>query len=461
MIAYSWFVVGFFATFVAVNSLVLVLAAVQVRRYVARTGASVVRRTLRSPLTPPVSILVPAFNEAAVIVDCVRSLLALDYRMLEVVVINDGSTDDTLDRLIDVFDLHKAPYPTPPFLPHTLVRGVYLPAGELRLLVVDKENGGGKADSLNAGINFASYPLFCTLDADSILDQDALAKAIAPFVEEPDQTVAAGGMVRIANGCVIEHGRVVRARLPDSRYAMFQVLEYVRGFFGSRTGWSAINALLIVSGAFGVFRRDLVIEVGGYRTDIVGEDLELIVRLHRYCRRIRRPYRIVYVPDPVCWTEAPQTTRALKSQRRRWYRGTVEALLIHRGMLLNPRYRAVGMLALPALLLFEVFGPVIELAGYAVTAVALALGVLSLVSFGLFWAIAVLYGLILTLGAIALEDATPNMHPAWARLNRMWWYALAENLGYRQLMQFWRLGGIWQLIRKTSWDPLERRGLSG
>ncbi|MHB1595010.1 MAG: glycosyltransferase family 2 protein [Streptosporangiaceae bacterium] len=460
MIAYSYLVVGFFALFVLVNSVILALAGVQVRRYVTSTSDSALRRMLRSPLTPPVSILVPAFNEAAVIVDSVRSLLALDYRELEVVVVNDGSTDDTLARLIETFGLRSVRRPTPPFLPHAPVRGVYAPDNSLRLLVIDKENGGGKADTLNAGINFASFPLFCSMDADSILEQDAIARAVLPFVDDPERTVASGGLIRIANGCLIEYGRVVRARLPTSAYAMFQVLEYLRGFFGSRTGWSAINALLIVSGAFGVFRRDLVIEVGGYRTDIVGEDLELVTRLHRICRRAGRPYRIVYVPEPICWTEAPQTARALRSQRRRWYRGSVETLLIHWRMLGNPRYRAVGLVALPALLLFEVLGPVIELSGYLVTAAAFLVGTLSAATFVLFVAVSVLYGLILTIGAIALEDASPSMYPAWAQLRRLWWYAVIENFGYRQLMQIWRLGGIWQLIRKTRWEPLERRGLS-
>lgn len=458
MIAYAWFVVGFFAAFVLVNTLVLTLAGTQVRSYVAATTTIGVRRMLRSPLTPPVSILVPAFNESAVIVDSVRSLLALDYRMLEVVVVSDGSTDDTLARLIKEFSLHEITRPTPPHLPHAPVRAVYTPGSELRLLVLDKENGG-KADSLNAGINFASFPLFCTVDADSILEQDAVAKAVAPFVENP-LTVASGGMVRIANGCLIDHGRVVRAGLPQSRLAMLQVLEYVRGFFGSRTGWSAMNALLIVSGAFGLFRRDVVIEAGGYRTGIVGEDLELVVRLHRTCRKARRPYRIVYVPDPICWTEAPQTMRTLRSQRRRWYRGAIETLLIHRGMLMNPRYRAVGLLALPSLLIFEVLGPVIELTGYLITLIAFAMGLLAPAAFALFLAVSVLYGQVLTLAAIALEDATPNIYPAWADLRRMWWYSVIENLGYRQMVQAWRLEGIWQLARGTRWEPMTRRGLS-
>ncbi len=414
MIVYTWFVIGFFAAFIAVNSVVLILAAAEVRRYVIRASSAGLLRMLRSPLTPPISVLVPAFNEAAGIVDSVRSLLALDYRQIEVIVISDGSTDDTVGRLTADFDLRQVSRPTPPFLPHQPVRALYASPSGLRLLVIDKENGG-KADSLNAGINFASYPLFCTLDADSILEQDALAKAALPFVEDPERTVAVGGMVRVANGCKVDRGRVMEAHLPRSPLAMFQVIEYVRGFFGTRTGWSAINALLIVSGAFGLFRRDVVIAAGGYRVGMVGEDLELIARLHRTCRRARRPYRIAYVPDPVCWTEAPEKAKFLRRQRQRWYRGCLETLLIHRGMLGNPRYRAVGLVALPTMLLFEVAGPVIELSGYLVSLAALLLGALAPVTFLLFMAIAVLYGQVLTVGAVLLEDVTPNQHPVWGR----------------------------------------------
>jgi len=413
---------------------------------------------VRSPLAPPISIIVPAYNEAAGIADSVRSLLALEYPALEVVVVNDGSTDSTIERLVEVFDLRRVERPTPPFLPHRPVGAVYVPRSRLSLLVLDKENGG-KADSLNAGINFASHPLVCAIDADSILEQKALVKSATPFLDDPYRTVATGGMVRVANGCRVERGRVLEARLPRTLFPMFQVVEYLRAFFGARTGWSALNGLLIVSGAFGLFRKDAVIAAGGYRTDIVGEDIELVVRLHRTLRDQRLPYRIVYVPDPVCWTEAPERARVLRRQRRRWHRGSLETLLIHKRMLFNPRYRAVGLLALPALLLFELLGPVIELSGYGVATAAWIAGVLSPATFALFLAVSVLYGLFLTLGAIALEDATFGRHPGWDDLRRVLLFALGENLGYRQLLHVWRLEGFWQLVRKGEWGAMERKGL--
>jgi cellulose synthase/poly-beta-1,6-N-acetylglucosamine synthase-like glycosyltransferase len=459
MTGYVWFISGFFIAFVTVHSLVLVMAAVELHRYTAGLNVSRLRRMLRSPLAPRISILVPAYNEAKGIVDNVRSLVALDYPQLEVIVINDGSTDDTVQQLVDGFGLRQVLRPMPPYLSCQPVHAVYAPRSQLRLLVVDKENGG-KADSLTAGINFASYPLYCSVDADSILNQDALAKTARPFIEDPYRTVATGGLVRVANGCRVEHGRVAQARLPRPGLAMFQVVEYARAFFGARTGWSALNGLLIISGTFGLFKREAVIAAGGYRTDTVGEDMELVTRLHRTCRDAGRPYRIVYVADPVCWTEVPDTARFLRRQRRRWYRGCVEMMLIHRRMILNPRYRAAGLLSLPATLAVEVFGPVIELTGYVVTLVAVILGILSTATFLLFLALAVLYGLILTLGAIAIEEAGANEFPGWDDLRRVLAYAVAENFGYRQVQHVWRLEGIWQLIRGSGWGAMEHKGFA-
>lgn len=460
MIVYGWFIFSFFMAFIALHTTLLILAAFELRDYTARTNSSALRRMLRSPLAPPISVIVPAFNEEAGIADSVRSLLALEYPQLEVVIVNDGSTDGTLDRLIDVFGLHPVKRPTPPYLRHRPVRGVYAPLSQLRLLVLDKENGG-KADSLNAGINFSDYPLICSVDADSILEQDALAKTALPFIEDPESTVAVGGMVRIANGCTIERGRIIDARLPRSRFAMFQVIEYLRSLFGTRTGWSAINGLLIISGAFGLFSREAVIAAGGYSTATVADDMELVIRLHRACRDSGRRYRILYVVHPVCWTEAPENARNLRRQRRRWHRGAVEALNAHWRMMLNPRYRAAGLLALPGLLIFEILGPVVELSGYLVTFIGYLLGQLRLDTFLLFVALALLYGLILTLGAAALEDATTNRHPAWSDLRRILVYAVLESFGQRQLLHLWRIEGFWQYLRKPGWELIERKGLSG
>jgi cellulose synthase/poly-beta-1,6-N-acetylglucosamine synthase-like glycosyltransferase len=441
--AYVHFVLVYFLAFAGLHAGLLVLASIETRRHLARRLRSGLRRIVRSPLTPPISILVPAYNEAAGITDSVRSLLALEYPSLEVVVVSDGSTDETVAKLVEAFDLRPVQRPLPPFLPHRPVRGVYSPRGRLNLLVIDKENGG-KADALNAAINFSSHPLVCGIDADSI----------------PERTVVSGGVIRVANGCRIDRGQIVEVGLPREPLPMFQVVEYLRAFLAARTGWSAINGLLLVSGAFGLFRKDAVLAAGGYRTSTVGEDMELVVRLHRVMREQRRPYRVVFVPDPVCWTEAPNTARVLRRQRRRWHRGSVETLLMHRRMVGNPRYGAVGLLSLPVLLLFEVLGPVVEVSGYAVSMVAFAQGAIDPATFVLFLAVAVLSGLVLTVGAIALEDTTVRRHASWRDLGRMLLYAVLENAGYRQVLLVWRLEGFWQLVRKGEWGAMERRGFA-
>jgi cellulose synthase/poly-beta-1,6-N-acetylglucosamine synthase-like glycosyltransferase len=449
----------YFVVFAAFHGWLLVMAGFETRRHTGRLRETSLRRTIRSPLAPPISILVPAFNEEAGIIDSVRSLLALEYPSFEIVVVSDGSSDETVSRLIEAFDLQELDRPTPPFVPHEKVTAVYGPEGRLNLLVLDKENGG-KADALNAGMNFSNNPLVCAIDADSVLEQDALVKAALPFLDDPVATVATGGLVRVANGCRIEQGRVMEAGLPRKPLPMFQVVEYLRAFFGARTGWSAVNGLLIVSGAFGLFRKDAVVAAGGWNTDTVGEDMELIVRLHRTMRRQRRPCRVVYVPDPVCWTEAPESARVLRRQRRRWQRGSAETVLMHRGMIGNPRYRAAGLLAMPALLFFELLGPAIELSGYAVAAFGFATGYIDLSVFLLFLTVSVLYGLILSFGAIAIEDASFGRHPGWDQLRRIMAFAILENAGYRQLGHLWRLEGFWQLVRRGEWGAMERTGLS-
>jgi cellulose synthase/poly-beta-1,6-N-acetylglucosamine synthase-like glycosyltransferase len=458
MTIYVVFVSVYFVVFSVFHGWLLVMAGIETRRHTGRLRETSLRQTVRSPLTPPISILVPAFNEAAGITDSVRSLLALEYPKFEIVVISDGSTDETIARLVEAFDLEELRRPIPPFVSHEPIRAIYGPRGRLNLLVLDKGNGG-KADALNAGLNFAEYPLVCAIDADSVLEQDALVKAAMPFLDDPVGTVATGGLVRVANGCRIERGRVMEAGLPRTALPMFQVVEYLRAFFGARTGWSAVNGLLIVSGAFGLFRRDVVVAAGGWSTDTVGEDMELVVRLHQTMRDQGRPDKVVYVPDPVCWTEAPESTRVLRRQRRRWQRGSAETLLMHARMLGNPRYRATGLLALPALLLFELLGPAIELSGYVVAIVAFLTGAVNGEVFLLFLAISVLYGLILSFGAIAIEDASFGRHPGWDQLGRVMLFATLENAGYRQLGHLWRLEGYWQLIRRGDWGAMERTGL--
>jgi cellulose synthase/poly-beta-1,6-N-acetylglucosamine synthase-like glycosyltransferase len=291
----------------------------------------------------------------------VRSLLASHYRELQVMVINDGSNDGTLAALKEAFGLVEVERVPRANLPSKPVHAVYATPLDDRLLVIDKENGG-KADSLNCGIRYAAYPLFCAIDSDTLLDPAALARLVWSFQAEPE-TVATGGIVRIVNGSLLEGGRLKEIRTPESTLVNVQIVEYLRAFLAGRAGWSRINMLLIISGAFGLFRRETVVDAGGYDTTTVGEDAELIVRLHRFCRDQGRPYKITFVADPICWTEAPSERSVLRRQRDRWQRGLLETLWRHRAMFLRPRYGGIGLVAMPFFLVFEAFGPVVEISG--------------------------------------------------------------------------------------------------
>ncbi|NDY41619.1 glycosyltransferase family 2 protein [Dissulfurirhabdus thermomarina] len=389
---------------------------------------------------PPVSLLVPAHNEAATVAATVRSLLQLDYPAFEVVVINDGSTDATLQSLVEAFDLVPFPEAYRVRLATRPVRGLWRSTRHPNLRVVDKANGG-KSDALNAGLNAARHPLVCTVDADSILDRKSLLQVARPFMEDPD-TVACGGTIRVANGCAVQGGFLVKAGLPRNLLALFQVVEYLRAFLFGRLGWAPLNALLVISGAFGLFRKDTVIAAGGYRTDTVGEDMELVVRLHRWCRSRGRPYRIAYVPDPICWTEVPETAAVLFRQRVRWQRGLWESLVMNSGLFLNPRAGAVGLLAYPFFAVFEWLGPLVEVAGYVLVGLAWALGLLSHEAFLAFLAVAVGLGVLLSLAAIFMDVFAFRVYPRTRDTLILALAAVAENLGYRQLTAFWRLWGI-------------------
>jgi cellulose synthase/poly-beta-1,6-N-acetylglucosamine synthase-like glycosyltransferase len=304
-----------------------------------------------SNLELPVSLLIPAYNEESTVAATVRSLLQLNYSHFEIVVINDGSTDRTLDVLKESFGLRLFPEVVRRRLPTEAIRGVYRSSTYPELKVIDKHNGG-KADALNAGINAAQYPLFCALDADGVLRPDSLQHITRPFLDDPS-TVAAGGIIRIANGCEVVNGWLVRTGLPRRPLALLQVVEYCRAFLFGRLGWNPVNGLLVISGAFGVFHKETVIEAGGYRRNTIGEDMELVVRLHRTLSQERRKYRIVFAPQPVCWTEAPENVATLRSQRIRWQRGLCESLWLNRGLLCSRHGGAAGWLAFPFALLFE------------------------------------------------------------------------------------------------------------
>jgi cellulose synthase/poly-beta-1,6-N-acetylglucosamine synthase-like glycosyltransferase len=419
---------------------------------------SAVEEAFNSPFTPGITVILPAFNESAGIVESVYSLLALRYPAYEVVVVNDGSTDETLERLKDAFDLVAAHRAVRTSIPTQPIKASYVSRRSPTVWVLDKENGG-KADALNAGIAAAHFPYVCCLDADALIETDALLRVAAPILDDPERVVATGGIVRIANGSTIDHGRVTAVRLPSNPLAVLQVLEYFRAFLIGRVGWTRLNALLIISGAFGLFQRQAVEEIGGYATDTVGEDMELVVRLHRHYRARGLPYRIEFVADPVCWTEVPEDVITLSRQRRRWHRGLGQTLWRHRAAVGNPRYGAFGLLAMPYFTFLEFLGPVVETVGTGLTILAFVVGDLSGAAFLSFLVLAFLVSILLSIAALALEEFNFRRHPRSRDIVSLVLYTILENLGYRQLNDLWRLVAFVDLARrKQGWGAQRRRG---
>jgi cellulose synthase/poly-beta-1,6-N-acetylglucosamine synthase-like glycosyltransferase len=461
VIGFNYGMLTYFAVLNVIYTLLLVLGWRSISRYVHRRRLIDYDEIARSPLTMPMSMIVPAYNEGPVIVDSVRSLLGANYPSLEVVVVNDGSTDGTLQALIDAFSLVPATRVPMARLVTAEIRTILVCPDDDRLVVIDKANGG-KPDAINAALCYARFPLFCTIDADTLIDDDALLRLVRPFQIEPD-TIACGGIVRVVNGCTVEGSRVTKVHMPRRLIENVQVVEYLRAFLAGRTGWAQLGALLIISGAFGVFRRDLAVAVGGYDTTTVGEDAEFVVRLHRHCRDNGIPYRVSFLADPVCWTEVPATFRTLSRQRNRWHRGLVETLFRHRGMIGRPRYGVVGLFGMPYFVLFEALGPLIETVGYAVAITSLLLGVLDPTVALLLLTLALTYGLVLSFGALIVEEHSFRRYRSWRCVGQLVLAAVVENFGYRQVGSIVRAWAFVTLLRRSShgWGEMQRRGFGG
>jgi cellulose synthase/poly-beta-1,6-N-acetylglucosamine synthase-like glycosyltransferase len=338
------------------------------------------------------------------------------------------------------------------------VKAVYESADPVRLLVIDKVNGG-KADALNVGLNYARTPIVAAVDSDSLLESDAIIQSVKPFLDEPDTTVAVGGMVRSVNGCQVDGGQVTGMTAPPSFIALFQSLEYLRAFLGARVGLSFVGSLLIISGAFGLFRRDIVLAAGGFLHSTVGEDMELVVRLHETLRRDGKAYRIPFVADPVCWTEVPESWAVLKRQRNRWQRGAIDSLWLHRGAMFRRRFGVIGLFAMPYFLFFEVLAPAAELTGYLLVIVGLAIGRVSVAVGVGFFIVCVLFGMLLSVGAVVLDELTARRHPSVRDVLRLFGASIVENLGVRQMVAVWRLRGTYDWFRgNRTWGVMERRG---
>lgn len=412
---------------------------------------------LTSDSTPPVSIIIPAYNEEAGIADSVRSMAMTHYPKMEIVVVNDGSKDGTVARMIQAFEMVPIDFPFVPAIPTSAVRRIYRSKLPLPVVLVDKENGG-KSDAINAGINVSSFPYFMATDADMVLEDDALLNVMRHFVEDRAHTLAVGGNVRPLNGSTVRLGKVIEPGLPARPLEMVQVVEYIRSFLAARPGWSRLRSVLIISGAFGVFSKAAVSEVGGFRTDHLGEDMEMTMRLHRHYRRSGRKYRIVYAPDAIAWTEVPLTWDVLKKQRIRWHRGLVQVIWQYRGLILNPRHRFVGMVAWPAFILFEFIAPLLEFLGWIFVPMSLWMGILDPEVAVPLILISLFLGAGNSILALYLDERF-GYYGSAGQTARLLLYTLIEHLGLRQRSVWWRVRAMIWNPRKKMWGDMKRAGV--
>ena len=452
------FVVFYYFLINTIYLIVLFLSILQINRMRKHRYTFDLDQAFKFRLLPPVSIILPAYNEEKTIVESVTSLLFIKYPNYELLVVNDGSKDNTLQVLIDSFNLIKTDYVYRCSIDTEEVRGIYISKEYRSLVVIDKGNGG-KADALNAGINISRYPYFCAIDADSILGEDALARLIIPFVHDPLRTTAVGGIVKAANGAHIEKGRLLRERLPKNPLVIFQTIEYARSFLMGRMGLSVINSLLIISGALGLFRKEDVLKVAGYKRKSLGEDMLLVVSLHKQKLRERKPYRICFLHDSVCWTEIPSDLKTLKKQRVRWQMGLLESITENRDMFLNPRYGVVGLFSIPFYFFSEIIPPFLEFIGYMVIGLGLYMKALTPTNILYFFLVSWVYSTVHSFVGLAMEHfvvgTTLKFHHFLFKLL----VSLFENLFYRQINLIYRITGVFKFFtKKREWGEMERRG---
>ncbi len=440
------------------------ISAFALRKYMKKKTYTNYDEIISSPFAPSISIIAPAYNESVTIVDNIRALMSLFYHDFEVIVVNDGSKDTTLEKAIEAYDLEKVNYAYDYYIECSQIRGVYKSRNKSfsNLLVVDKENGG-KADALNAGINISGKDYFVAIDVDSIIESDALLKLVKPFLEEKSRRIiATGGSIRVANSCIIEDGQIREVRVPKNFWARFQVLEYTRAFLMGRIAWSELDGLLLISGALGLFDKEIAIACGGYYAKTVGEDMELVVRMRGYMAENKLKYKVSYIPDPLCWTEVPTNLKILGRQRNRWTRGTIETLFLHKKVFFNPRYGSMGLLGYPYWFFFEWLAPVFEFFGILYFIVIALLGAPNW-SFFLFLLIFVYtFAVSLSTAAILFEEKTFHRYEKKRDIFKLLLNAVLEPFLYHPLVLWWGVKGNYDffIMQKKGWGKMVRKGFT-
>lgn len=442
-----------------------ILAAISahaMNRYKRKNSYVDYNMILASEQAPSVSLIAPAYNESLTIVNNLKSLLTLHYNNVEIIIVNDGSTDNTMELLIEAYELEKVDFKLNANLPTKKIRGIYKAKNPAyhKLIIVDKENGG-KADALNVGINVSSNELIACIDVDCILEHDSLLKLVKPFMEGGRKVIATGGVIRIANSCVVEDGRLVKVRVPESFIARVQVLEYFRAFLMGRMAWSYLDGLLIISGAFGMFDKETVIKAGGYNCNTVGEDMELLVRMRRLMYDEKIPCRVAFIPDPLCWTEAPQDLKILTRQRNRWTRGTAETIRLHSEMIFKRKYGVHGMLSLPAWILFEWLAPILEFSGALLFILFAFLGKVSWLYSLSFFALAYSFAIMYSVFSILFEERSYQQYKHPKQMLNLVLTALLEPVFYHPVTVWAAIKGNYDLFTgKKSWGVMTRTGFA-
>ncbi|WP_137742809.1 glycosyltransferase family 2 protein [Robertmurraya siralis] len=462
------FVMLFFGGLILVYMLVVVIsygimllfAFFQLRRQYKLEKQDIDEGYIDLFFSKPISIIVPAFNEEVGIINSIHSLLSLRYPQTELIIVNDGSTDGTQQEVIKEFKMVKVDEIIREQIPTKPIKNIYHSEIFPHLWLVEKENGG-KADALNVGINFSNYPYFCSVDGDSILDEKSLLRVMKPIILGNGDVIGAGGNVRIANGTQVQMGTVFQTKLSKNYLVVMQVVEYMRAFLMGRMALSTFNLILIISGAFSVFSKKHVVEVGGYSNHMIGEDMELVVKLHRYLKENKINKRIEFVPDPVCWTEAPESLSVLRQQRRRWHQGLIESMTKHRKMSFNFKYGRIGLISFPLFWIVECLGPLIELGGYIYVIIAFFMGDIYYEFSLLLILLFVIYGTVFSVASILLEAWAMNTYPKIREVFVLMLMSLTEIFWYRPLTLIWRCEGFIQvLLKRKDWGSMNRVGLS-
>ncbi len=461
---FETFILYYAISIFSIYLLLAIISARELRRSIYNAKITNYDAVISSPFAPMITVIAPAYNESLTIVENIKALLALYYPNFEIIVVNDGSKDNTLEKAIEAFDLEKVPYVIDYKIPCKEIAGICKSRKKAfnNLTVINKLNGG-KADALNAGINIAKGDYFISIDVDSIIDPYALQKLIKPFLEETDRKViATGGVIRIANSCKIEGGQLIEINVPDKLLPRCQVIEYDRSFLMGRLAWSRLDGLLVISGALGIFDKEVVIACGGYYTKTVGEDMELVVRMRKYMAEKKEKYKVVYIPDPLCWTEAPSSLKVLGRQRNRWTRGTIDTLFLHRNVFFNPKYGIMGMVSHPYWVFFEWLAPFIEILGILYFLAIAFFGEPNWPFFYVMLFFVYFFSITFSTYAILFDHLAYHRYKKKRMIIKLILTAWVEPILFHPLIVYWAIRGNFDFLirKKKSWGNMTRVGFA-